>query len=204
MIKVSSREVGKCRESRETAQRFPTARYSIFCPPLWLIVKELKTKICPNRADFEALNVKACPLGQKDKRCFNKARPSFYVMIMNHSIEIKVCARNSEISEARARRNSSPQPPPSVAPERTLGGCKITLAILQEMVSSRTVKIHHNLIFCKFADHFVGGTKCRPSISPRQILSARRGEPRLAVGQDEVRLPCDFNSVSDLLCPIIV
>ncbi|PJE73315.1 MAG: hypothetical protein COV00_00365 [Candidatus Tagabacteria bacterium CG10_big_fil_rev_8_21_14_0_10_40_13] len=54
----------------------------------------------------------------------------------------------------------------------------------------------------------MGGTKCRPSISPRQILSARRGEPRLAVGQDEVRakdflgsnlffqkvaIPCDFD-----------
>ena len=94
--------------------------------------------------------------------------------------------------EARVRRNSSPQPPPSAAPERIWGSFKIALAIFQEMVSSRTVKIHQNLTFCKFPDHFGGGTKCRPSISPRQILSARRGEPRLAVGQDEVRLPRDL------------
>jgi len=109
----------------------------------------------------------------------------------------------ANFSEARVRRNSSPQPPPSAAPERIWeSGCEIALAISEKMVSSRTVKIHHNLTNCKFPDHFVGGTKCRPSISPRQILSARRGEPRLAVGQDEVRLPCDFNSVSDSLCPI--
>jgi len=75
------------------------------------------------------------------------------------------------------------------------------LGIFQKMVSSRTVKIHQNLTFCKFPDHFGGRAKRVPSISPRQILSARRGEPRLAVGQDEVRLPHDFNSVSDLLCP---
>ena len=74
--------------------------------------------------------------------------------------------------------------------------------IFDKVGSSGIVKTHQNLTFGKLTDHFVGGTKCRPSISPRQILSARRGEPRLAVGQDEVRLPCDFNSVSDLLCPI--
>jgi len=77
-------------------------------------------------------------------------------------------------------------------------------AVLDKMSSSQTVKTHHNLTFRKLTDFFVGGAKRRPSISPRQILSARRGEPRLAVGQDEVRLPCDFNSVSDLLCPLIV
>src|SRR3989338_4062458 len=40
--------------------------------------------------------------------------------------------------------------------------------------------------------------------SARTGGSPRRGESRLAVGQDEVRLSCDFNSVSDLLCPIIL
>ena len=79
--------------------------------------------------------------------------------------------------------------------------CEIALAILHEMVSSRTVKIHQNLTFCNLTNFFVGGAKRRPLIFPRQILSARRAQARLAVGQDEVRLPCDFNSVSDLLCP---
>ena len=45
-------------------------------------------------------------------------------------------------SEARVRRNSSPQPPPSAAPEWISWIRKIALAILQEMVLSRTVKIH--------------------------------------------------------------
>jgi len=30
--------------------------------------RTVETKTCPSRADFEALNIKACPLGQKDKR----------------------------------------------------------------------------------------------------------------------------------------
>src|SRR3989344_4971698 len=76
--------------------------------------------------------------------------------------------------------------------------------ISDKMSSSQTVKTHQNLTFGKLTDFFVGGAQRRPSISPRQILSARRGEARLAVGQDEVPLPCDFNSVSDLLCPIIL
>jgi len=41
-------------------------------------------------------------------------------------------------------------------------------------------------------DELVGGTKCRPLVFPRQILSARRAEPRLAVGQNEVRNPLRF------------
>ena len=75
--------------------------------------------------------------------------------------------------------------------------------ISDKMSSSQTVKTHQNLTFRKLTDFFVGGAQRRPCVLPRQILSARRGDPRLAVGQDEVRLPCDFNSVSDLLCPII-
>ena len=113
----------------------------------------------------------------------------------------------ANFSEARVRRNSSPQPPPSAAPERFAGAKRrrqISSAIFQEMISSRTVKIHQNLTFCNNANFFRGRAKRVPLISPRQILSARRGEPRLAVGQDEVRLLCDFNSVSDLLCPIIL
>jgi hypothetical protein len=76
--------------------------------------------------------------------------------------------------------------------------------ISDKISSSRTIKTHKNLTFRKFTDFFVGGAQRRPSISPRQILSAWRAQARLAVGQDEVRLPCDFNSVSELLCPIIV
>jgi len=105
----------------------------------------------------------------------------------------------------------SPQPPfflPArafriVCAARSAASCQFS-GISDKIGSSQTVKTHQNLTFGKLTDFFVGGAKRRPSISPRQILSARRGEPRLAVGQDEVRLPCDFNSVSSLLCPIIV
>jgi len=49
----------------------------------------------------------------------------------------------ANFSEARVRRNSSPQPSPSAAPERIWeSGCEIALAISEKMVSSRTVKIH--------------------------------------------------------------
>ena len=123
---------------------------------------------------------------------------------LSKSVSLFLFVVGANFSEARVRRNSSPQPPPSAAPERIWGSFKIASAIFQEMVSSRTVKIHQNLTFCNLTAHFGGGTKCRPNISPRQILSARRAQARLAVGQDEVRLPRDFNSVSDLLCPIIV
>ena len=81
----------------------------------------------------------------------------------------------------------SPQPPFLPAPPE-----RKRLGIFQKMVSSRTVKIHQNLTFRKLTDFFVGGAQRRPSISPRQILSARRAQARLAVGQDEVRLPCDL------------
>ena len=133
----------------------------------------------------------------------NEARPSFYVMIVKHGIEIYERAQ-PDFSEARAAREFlSPQPPflPS-PPERFAGAKRRRLGIFQKMGSSPVVKIHHNLTFRNNTDFFVGGAKRRPLISPRQILSARRGEPRLAVGQDEVRLPSDFNSVSDLLYPI--
>jgi len=95
------------------------------------------------------------------------------------------------------RRGGIPPPNPLLPPRPSgfQGLGKIALAILQEMISSRTVKIHHNLTLCKFSDHFGGGTKCRPSVFPRQILSARRAQARLAVDQDKVRLPCDSNSV---------
>src|SRR3989344_4556783 len=52
--------------------------------------------------------------------------------------------------------------------------------------------LHQNLTFRKLTDFFVGGTKCRPSIFPRQILSVRRADARLSARQDEVRLPCDL------------
>src|SRR3989338_8464553 len=58
------------------------------------------------------------------------------------------------------------------------------LGISDKMSSSQTVKTHQNLTFGKLTDFFVGGAQRRPSISPRQILSARRGEPRPAGGQN--------------------
>ena len=120
--------------------------------------------------------------------------------------------RNSAAAEKRGRAKiHSPQPPfflPARAfsfgsAARSAASCQF-LEILDKMSSSQTVKTHQNLTFGKLTDFFVGGAKRRPSILPRQILSARHAQARLAVGQDEVRLPCDFNSVSDLLCPIIV
>ena len=49
-----------------------------------------------------------------------------------------------------------------------------------------------NQTFCKFAVHFGGGAKHRPSRLPHRIKAARRAQARLAVGQNEVRLPCDL------------
>ena len=105
----------------------------------------------------------------------------------------------------------SPQPPfflPArafriVCAARSAAPCQF-LRISDKMSSSQIVKTHQNLTFGKLTDFFVGGTKCRPCVLPRQTLSARRGEPRLAVGQTQVRLQRDFNSVSDLLCSIIL
>src|SRR3990167_1713301 len=93
----------------------------------------------------------------------------------------------------------SPQPPfflPARAfsfgfAARSAASCQF-LGISDKMSSSQTVKTHQNLTFRKLTDFFVGGAKRRPSVLPRQILSARRDEPRLAVGQNEVRLPCDL------------
>jgi hypothetical protein len=128
----------------------------------------------------------------------NKIKPKLKKKLaefLPKSLSVFLFSVGANFSEARMRRNSSPQPPPSAASERS--------GIFQKMVSSRVVKIHQNLTFCKFADHFGGRAKRVASISPRQILSARRGEPRLAVGQDEVRLPRDFYSVSNLLCQLL-
>ncbi len=63
--------------------------------------------------------------------------------IFSYSLFVFVFATvGANFSEARVRRNSSPQPPPSAAPERIWRSFKIASAIFQEMVSSRTVKIH--------------------------------------------------------------
>ena len=59
--------------------------------------------------------------------------------------------------------------------------------ISDKMSSSRVVKTHQNLTFGKLTDFFVGGAQRRPCVLPRQTLSARRAQARLAVGQDEVR-----------------
>src|SRR3989344_4514071 len=58
--------------------------------------------------------------------------------------------------------------------------------VSDKMRSSQTVKTHQNLTFEKLAAFLVGGETRPQSIPPRQILPARRGGPRLAVGQDEV------------------
>ena len=116
------------------------------------------------------------------------------------------CMHMSFGTAGSQRRGGIPSPNPLLPPRRSgfRKDCEIALAISHKMVSSRTVKIHQNLTFRNNTNFFVGGAKRRPLIFPRQILSARRAQARLAVGQDEVRLPCDFNSVSDLLCLIIL
>ena len=77
-------------------------------------------------------------------------------------------------------------------------------AVFDKIGSSQTVKTHHNLTFRKLTDFFVGGAKRRPLILWGEFRIYRRADARLSARQDEVRLPCDFNSVSDLLCPIIL
>jgi len=73
----------------------------------------------------------------------NEARPSFYVMIVKHGFEIYERAQ-PDFSEARtAREFLSPQPPFLPAPsERFAGAKRRRSGVLQEMVSSRTIKIH--------------------------------------------------------------
>jgi len=106
----------------------------------------------------------------------------------------------------RGRRGNSFPPVPLSFPRRPsgLGFCETPSGVSLKESSSFVVNILQHKTFCKFADHFGGGAKHRPRIFPRQILSARRAKARLAVGQDEVRLPCDSNSVSFLLCPKII
>ena len=159
------------------------------------IVMTPGTSLPGNRAlSIRGINQIARKLTKENSNKFTK----FFEMIFCIIVSFQDLARNAL---AGARRNSSPQPPPSAAPERILEGLEIALAISQKMVSSHTVKIHHNLTFRNNTNFFGGGAKRRPLISPRQILPARRAQARLAAGQDEIRLPCDFNSVSDLLCP---
>jgi hypothetical protein len=45
-------------------------------------------------------------------------------------------------------------------------------------------------------DFFVGGAQRRPCVLPLSFLCARRGEPRLAPAQTEVRLPRDLEILS--------
>jgi hypothetical protein len=68
--------------------------------------------------------------------------------------------------------------------------------ISDKMSSSRVVKTHQNLTFGKLTDFFVGGAKRRPCVLHRHFLCARRGEPRLAPAQTEVRLPRDLEILS--------
>ena len=77
-------------------------------------------------------------------------------------------------------------------------------AVFDKMSSSQTVKTHQNLTFFNLTDFLVGGAKRRPLILWGECNAFRRALARLSARQDEVRLPCDFNSVSDLLCPIIL
>lgn len=78
------------------------------------------------------------------KGVVNKARPSFYVTIVKHGIENYLERAQPDFSEARtAREFLSPQPPFLPAPsERFAGAKRRRLGVLQEMISSRTVKIH--------------------------------------------------------------
>ena len=81
----------------------------------------------------------------------NEARPSFYMTIVKHGFEIYERAQ-PDFSEARTAQKFL-SPFLSAPSERYAGAKRRRLGILQEMVSSRTVKIHHNLTFRKFADH---------------------------------------------------
>ncbi len=120
------------------------------------------------------------------KGVVNKARPSFYVTIVKHGIENYLERAQPDFSEARtAREFLSPQPPFLPAPsERFAGAKRRRLGVLQEMISSRTVKIHQNLTFCNNTNFFRGRAKCVPSISPppdkSSPLGARRRASRLA------------------------
>ena len=97
------------------------------------------------------------------KGAVNEARPSFYAMIMKHGFEIYERTQ-PDFSEARtALEFLSPRPPFLPAPsERYAGAKRRRLGILQEMVSSRTVKIHHNLTFCNNA-FFPWSREARPT-----------------------------------------
>jgi hypothetical protein len=64
--------------------------------------------------------------------------------------------------------------------------------IFDKVSSSEVIKILQDCKFRFLTNESVGGTKCRPLVFPRQILSARRAQARLAVGQDEVRNPMQF------------
>ena len=70
------------------------------------------------------------------------------------------------------------------------------LGIFHKIGSRPVVKIHQNLTFCNSTNFFGGRAKRVPSISPRQFLCARRGEPRLAPAQTEVRLPRNLEILS--------
>src|SRR3989344_242976 len=97
----------------------------------------------------------------------------------------------------------------SLEPPRTRS-VRITRTLVQNRFEQSRVIQHQNLTFCNNANFFRGRAKRVPLISPRQILSARRAQARLAVGQDEVRakdffgsnlfckkitLPCDFRQI---------
>src|SRR3989344_1640365 len=113
----------------------------------------------------------------------------------SHSL-LKNMRREAAWWTERGRGGIPPPNPP--LPPRPSG---FQSGVVQEIGSHLVVNILHNQTFFKFADHFGGGAKRRPSISPRQIISARRAQARIAVGQDKVQLPCDLNSVSlHLLC----
>ena len=68
--------------------------------------------------------------------------------------------------------------------------------ISDKMSSSGVVKTHQNLTFGKLTDFFVGGAERRPCVLPLCFLRARRGEPRLAPAQTEVRLPRNLEILS--------
>jgi len=86
-----------------------------------------------------------------------------------------------------------------LAARRRSGANWIFSGIFGKMSSSFVVNILHHKTRRIFESHFVGGRNGRPLNFRRRIKAARRPDGRLAVGQNEVRLPCDFEILSRFL-----
>ena len=137
----------------------------------------------------------------------NEASPATLQFIARHHRKILFSLREEKIRRAQNEKSKEYF---SVVwrAERAVAGLASLVwfrsRISDKMSSSQTVKTHQNLTFFKLTDFLVGGAKRRPLTLWGEFNAFRRADARLSARQDEVRLPCDFDSVSNLLCPIIV